>query len=310
MDKYYNTLKDYYNYDLARMDNQIRKIQFAIQEEVYNYNRRIEVESQNMERQTMADKYVQMSINEINNRNMSDALNYINQAIQACPDNKEIYFYTRGWIFLYGMGDFNNAIKDFSAIIQKYPKNADAYYNRALCYEYIQRYEKAEIDYSKCIIYSNQKNLEVYYRRGIITSALGDEVAAIEDYDVILNSTTREKSKFNDLATVYNNKAYCLVRLGNYDAALPLVNKALELDNRLAYIWDTRGELYYHKGLYQDCINDMNKAISLSESANSYYYRGLANIMEKRITQGREDLSKADELGHEKANDALLKHHY
>ena len=47
------------------------------------------------------------------------------------------------------------------------------------------------------------------------------------------------------MATVYNNKAYTLVKLKRFDDALPLANKAIELNSSFWFIWDTRGEIYF-----------------------------------------------------------------
>lgn len=47
MDMYYQRLKGFYRMDLAKMDNQIRDVRFAILEEVDKYNRKIKNQNQN-----------------------------------------------------------------------------------------------------------------------------------------------------------------------------------------------------------------------------------------------------------------------
>lgn len=47
MNKYYNTLIQYYDYDLANMDSEIRHAQYLIQEEVNNYNKRVANQNNN-----------------------------------------------------------------------------------------------------------------------------------------------------------------------------------------------------------------------------------------------------------------------
>ena len=103
------------------------------------------------------------------------------------------------------------------------------------------------------------------------------------------------------MATVYNNKAYCLVELGNLKDALPLVNKALELDAGLYYIWDTRGEIDYKMGSYAKCISDMTNAIEIEQHDNSYYYRAMAELKLNLKAKACDDLSKAGELGNAEA---------
>ena len=99
------------------------------------------------------------------------------------------------------------------------------------------------------------------------------------------------------MATMYNNKAYTFVKLKKFNEALPLVNKAIQLNSSKWYIWDTRGEIYFKTGYSKKCIEDMNMAISIKPDANSYFYRGLAKIKMGDAENGCKDLSKSGELG-------------
>ena len=99
--------------------------------------------------------------------------------------------------------------------------------------------------------------------------------------------------------------------LEDYDKALPLINKALELLPNYSFVWGSRGELYYKIGEYKKCITDMTTAIELVESNNSkgvssdpsnpYYFRALSNIKRGKIQESCYDLSKAVELGNKNA---------
>jgi len=181
-----------------------------------------------------------------------------------------------------------------------------AYFNKGKENEYLKNYDEAIVYYTKCINLDND-NLDAYFRRGFSKSKLGDKTSAIDDYNYIIDYTGTSVLHYPDLATVYNNKAYCLVNLGDYDTALPLVNKALELNSHHWYIWDTRGELHYHKGLYKKCIDDMTKAISLNKYGNSYYYRGLAKNKLNGKASGYDDLHEAAAFGSEEAKNAIKK---
>lgn len=64
MDKFYKKLKTFYDYDLARMDKDIREINFAIKEEVEKYNRRIKQQSSSyQEKEKLSLKGIQHVIN-------------------------------------------------------------------------------------------------------------------------------------------------------------------------------------------------------------------------------------------------------
>jgi tetratricopeptide (TPR) repeat protein len=103
------------------------------------------------------------------------------------------------------------------------------------------------------------------------------------------------------LATLYNNKGYNLILLKKYKEAEPLVNKAISLDKKTDYIWGTKGELEYYLGNYSDAVNAMSKSIKIKPTANSYYFRGLAEIKLGNKEKGCSDLSKSGEMGETKA---------
>jgi len=146
--------------------------------------------------------------------------------------------------------------------------------------------------------------LDAIAKRGYVKSKLNEIDSAIIDYDYIINYEEKNKDNFSGLGTTYNNKAYCLVELGKYKEALPLANKALELEDKEAYIWNTRGEIYYNLQEYDKSINDMDKAISIQEYGNSYYIRGLAKIKKGNKKEACSDLDKAIQLGKDEAIEA------
>ena len=74
----------------------------------------------------------------------------------------------------------------------------------------------------------------------------------------------------------YKNRIDSTTNSSLQNFALDAVNLALNLVNDKSHIWDTRGEIYYHLGEYQKCIDDMTKAINISSNGNSHLYRGLA----------------------------------
>lgn len=148
---------------------------------------------------------------------------------------------------------------------------------------------------------NNPDNTDVLFSRALTKSEIDDRYGAISDYDKILSLEGKTTPKVYKFSTVYNNKAYCLVRLEMYKEALPFVEKALELDQTEWYIWDTRAEIFLNLGELDKCISDCTKAISIKANGNSYLVRGLAHIKKGEKIKGCQDLSKAGELGEETA---------
>ena len=98
-----------------------------------------------------------------------------------------------------------------------------------------------------------------------------------------------------------------LILLKDFKSAKPLVDKALSLEKNTDYIWDTKGELEYYLGNYEEAIKAMTNSLNLSKRANSYFYRGLSNIKLGKKTDGCSDLSKAGELGETNAYEEINK---
>lgn len=158
----------------------------------------------------------------------------------------------------------------------------------------------ADNDYNKALI-ANPKNTDALFRRALVKSSNGDRQGAINDYDEIIKLENSATPTIYKMSTVYNNKAYCLVQLGSYKEALPLVEKALQLDTTEWYIWDTRAEILLNLGELDKCISDCTQAINIEANGNSYLVRGLAHIKNGEKVKGCQDLSKAGELGKEEA---------
>lgn len=174
------------------------------------------------------------------------------------------------------------------------------YINKGFELQKRKEYADAIVSYSKHLE-NDENNTDALFLRAMCKTELNDRYGAIKDYDRIIELEKSAKPRVYKMSTVYNNKAYCLINLKEYDEALPIVTKALEMDKSEAYIWDTRGELYYHIGEYEKSIKDMDKAINIQKNANSYYFRGLANLKLKNKSKACADFSIAGELGETKA---------
>lgn len=163
---------------------------------------------------------------------------------------------------------------------------------------YTNNFEKT-IKYStKAISNSQVKEIgEIYFMRSLSKANMNDYYGSNSDLDYLIENFDQINYKGNNLATLYNNKAYNFVMLKNYKDAKPLVEKALSLNQNIDYIWDTKGEIEYNLGNYNECEKAMTNSIKIKGSDNSYFYRGLAKIKLGKKTEGCTDLSKAGELG-------------
>lgn len=171
-----------------------------------------------------------------------------------------------------------------------------------LAFKYYQEKEfaKSVATFSK-YLEVDKNNTDVLFFRALSKTELNDYYGAISDYDKIIELNSNYPLQFNKIATVYNNKAFSLLKLKKFSEALPFVELALELEKNEWFIWDTRGEIYYNLSMFEKSLLDLDKAIELHEDENSYFIRGLVHIKLGQLEKGCKDLSKSGELGNNEA---------
>lgn len=177
----------------------------------------------------------------------------------------------------------------------------EAYQLRGMSHYARGTYKIAVDDFTKYLEFDNSPN--VLFMRARSKGEVGDKTGALDDYDKLIKNKYLIDKEL--LSIIYNNKAYCYVEMLRYEEALDFVEKALDLSKEISFIWDTRGEIHYHLGLYERCIQDMDRAISITEGEtsydNSYYYRGLAKIKTGNEEEGIKDIQAAAKLNKREA---------
>ena len=200
------------------------------------------------------------------NRNYNDAIVLIDKEKNIIPiDFKE------GWKYLYNI--------------------------RGNCNYFQKKYFEAISDYTSSLNNSTKENPNTIYYRALSKSEVKDHYGAIADYEKLIQIGADGKGSVYDLATIYNNKAYALTNLKRYTEALPLVKKALEYNKSYWYIWDTKGEIEFNLGNFNQCILDMTEAIKINKDANSLYYRGLSYLKLGKKELACKDLKSSGEMG-------------
>lgn len=203
----------------------------------------------------------------------------------------------------YNEKDYQFVVKFCTKLIETEPK-AIWYSKRAMVYNKLKKYPEAISDYSKAIEIKSTPNL--LFDRGLTKLYINDLYGAINDFESIINGDVPPNQY--DMATVINNKAYCLVKLKKYNDAKKVIEQAITMNSKHWFIWDTRGELNYQIGNFQQTLEDCSKAIEIKPNGNSYYYRGLARIKLGNTAGGCVDLSKSSELGFKDAISEIQKY--
>ncbi len=187
-------------------------------------------------------------------------------------------------------GDFKEAIKYYSQFIQKFPNNAEAYYNRGTAKNDLEDYRGAIQDFTKAVEI-NPNYAKAYSNRGIAKRHIEDYRGAIQDF-------TKAVEINPNLAKVYYNRGIAKGILKNYRSAIQDYTKAIEINQNDADVYNNRGIAKGELEDYRGAIQDYTKAIEINPNyAYAYYNRGVVKYELGDEYGGCLDWSKAGELG-------------
>lgn len=193
--------------------------------------------------------------------------------------------------------DYGNALADYNEFIKI---NSDVgkqeyvgYMQRGILYTTMGEYKNALMDYNKSIQLNN-KDAILYELRAELLHKKGDIDEAIADCNSALKLGCKDKER------MYNIRAFCYIKKGDYTRAKNNVESALAINNN-------SGEAYYYRGIinfvmdnYDQAIRDCDKAISLlkknDELSSAYCNRGNAYFVKGNYDQAIRDYKKALEL--------------
>lgn len=147
----------------------------------------------------------------------------------------------------------------------------------------------------------NPQFTDAYYLRAVIKQELGDRNGAVNDLERGLVAFDTMPSAVITRSMIYNEKACCLLENGLLEQAFEVVESAIRSDKNSAYLYDTKGEICFHLGQWEECIRSTNEAIKLVPSGDSYYWRGRAFYEMKNIPVALSDFMRAGEYGKEDA---------
>ena len=141
--------------------------------------------------------------------------------------------------------NFKQAISDFSKAIELNQNGEEAYFNRGITYSLSGNKDKALEDYTK-VIEINPNHIDAIYFRANIYVLKQEYELAISDY---------EKLREYDKAIYYFTKAI-QINLNNNISDNPLSN---------IVVYAERGNCYFKKLDYKNCIEDLKKKCQINE---------------------------------------------
>ena len=124
-------------------------------------------------------------------------------------------------------GDYHEAIKYYSLFIDKYPNDANAYFNRGISKGNLEDFRGAIQDYNKAIEL-NPNFIEAYNNQGSVKKDLEDYYGAIQDYNKVIELNPNE-------SVAYFNRGWAKYKLRDKVGACLDWSKAGELGELYAY---------------------------------------------------------------------------
>ena len=176
-----------------------------------------------------------------------------NHTLKVTDYNWVIYT-SRGTAYA-GIGNYEQAIKDFNRAIEIKSDFAEVYISRGIAYTCLGNYKQAIEDYDRAIEI-NPGFAETYYSRGFVYQGLGNYKQAIEDYDRAIEIKP-------DYADLYYNRGNAYNILGNYRQAIDDYNRTIEIKPGYAEAYYNRGVAYIRSGNNNLAVNDLKTAAQL-----------------------------------------------
>ena len=187
----------------------------------------------------------------LNDQNLNIAIpsNYINKLLTrsgtAKPLEQDNVFISANSYFRWGymkseLGDYKDAIADFTNAIRLTPNDIYAYFNRGLTKFYLGQYTNAITDWGEAIRI-NPNFASAYVNRGFAKDVLGQDIAAISDYDTAI----RLKPK---LAVTYYYRGLAKSNLNRYTEAITDFDTLIKLKPDLVQAYNDRGGVKHKLG--------------------------------------------------------------
>lgn len=199
------------------------------------------------------------------------ALQSATQAINLSPDEPEVYQITRGMVQV-EMGNYEEALKDFTAARAQAPRDWEALNGSALAYRLGKNFQQAEQIYTQMIGWWPN------YWDGY--NELGDFYAEQGDYDKAIKNWQRVIELLPDSRVGYNNLASAYLQTDQLSKAtemyLASISKDQTRDNFEART--NLGAVYFEQQQYDLAVSYFQQGLDLAKEAGRQDARLFSNL--------------------------------
>ena len=178
--------------------------------------------------------------------------------------------YTTGKDFV-ASGNYEDAIAQFTKLIDENPDFTDAYVARAEAYEKAGNKEEAASDYKRATTFED-KDKSIYYNAGRLYYEL-------ENYEEALPMLKKVSELDKKHVNAYKYKMKCYIALEQYEEALKESDKLVDLDETAENL-ASRGFIQDKLENYNQAESDYRKSIKLANNVVETYV-ALGNVLFK-----------------------------
>lgn len=235
------------------------------------------------------------------------ALNEINEALAITQE--PIYYQLQGDIY-FAMQKFTEAYTAYGKVNKSKLASAATFYSAAKAKELIEGTDKKEVIAlmdSAIAFYPKPygKDAAPYlYERARIKSDMEDYRGAVTDYNDFYDAMLGQTS-----AEFHLIRSQAELNCRMYQQAINDINKAVELDPNNVTYWVEKGGIHIRVNQAAEAIQALTRAIKMDpENAPAYRMLGYAQIQNKEKDKGLANLQKAKDLGDEVADGLLQKY--
>jgi tetratricopeptide (TPR) repeat protein len=191
----------------------------------------------------------------------------------------------------YRNSDFDKAISEFTASINRYSGFSQSYISRGNAWMKKREYNRAIDDYTHAIKLDGKK-AEVYNYRGFARAELAARNKfngmnlAIEDY-------TQAISINKNYVDALVNRSYAYYQTGDFTRVIEDCDRIIAIEPANAVIWNRRGSAWYAREEDDKAITDFSQAIKIkSDYAVAWYNRANAWYNKHELDKALTDLNK------------------
>ncbi len=237
--------------------------------------------------------------------NYNRALTEVNTALNISKE--PLYYQLQGDIY-FAQQKYADAFTAYSELNKTSMVSATSFFAAAKAKELTEGSDKKEVISlldSAVVRYTKpygQEAAPFLYERARVKADANDFRGAVADYNDFYDSMLGQVS-----AEFYIIRMQAEMQCRMFQQAINDVNKAIEINPANAEYWVEKGGVHIRVNQLDEAIKALEKAISLDKNnAPAYRMLGYALIQQKQKEKGLQYLNKAKELGDE-VTDSLLK---